>query len=67
MKGHQDGSRLLVLPTCVSLESLMISGSVLLLLVRWRDISPSLSLASEIVAIQTTVPQSWNGSASSRL
>jgi len=51
MKGYQDRSRLFVLAACVSLESLLSSGSVLLL--RWRDISPNLSLAREIAAIQT--------------
>jgi len=54
MKGYQDGYRLLVivrdqvlLTTCVSLESLLSFGSVLLPPARWRDISPGLSLARE--------------------
>jgi len=49
MKGDQDSSRFR--------ESLLCYGSVRLL-VRRRDISPSLSLARERVAIQTFVPPS---------
>jgi len=54
MKRDQDSSRLRVI--LVSLESLLRFGSARLSLVRRRNISPGLSLAREILAIQTTGP-----------
>ena len=53
--GYPDGSRLFViirdqvlLAACVSLESVELREClVTLVVVRWRDISPSLSLARE--------------------
>jgi hypothetical protein len=53
MKGDEDSSRLHVF-----LESLLCFGSVRSLLVSPRDISPSLPLARERLAIQTFVPSS---------